>query len=362
MRKLAIICSTLSRGGAERVTVHLANYFASLGIPTVVINSFRYLELEEYELNSNVKRLCLSDRPRSVAKRQTVFNYIYSIVKLRRALKKEKADTVLIMGSPACIYAIPGALGPGRKLIVSERNAPEHFAGNKYVKYASRLLMRLADGLVFQTEDAKDYYRQRGYKEGAVIPNPLPSENLPIYEGDRECVIVTAGRLEAQKNTAMLIEAFSRIAERYPKYRLVIYGEGRLRGQLQEQIGALHLENQVCLAGNIPDVLEKIKSAGLFVLSSDFEGMPNALIEAMALGLPCISTDCPCGGPRELIEDGVNGLLVPVGDATATAEAIEKLLKDSVYANKLGKSARKIREKLNIERIGQMWVDYISKI
>ena len=163
-----------------------------------------------------------------------------------------------------------------------------------------------------------------------------------------------------QKNQKMLIEAFSKIHSNYPEYQLVIYGEGKLRHQLQEQIDLLGLQERISLPGSRSDVLEQIKDASLFVLPSDFEGMPNVLIEAMALGLPCISTDCPCGGPRELIQNGVNGILISVGDVEALACEMSKVLDDSEMSALLGKNAVQIREKLNMEKIGKEWLTFFS--
>jgi glycosyltransferase involved in cell wall biosynthesis len=183
-----------------------------------------------------------------------------------------------------------------------------------------KYLYKKADGFVFQTEDAAKYFEGIIKCDSKIIPNPInPKFIKEPYKGEREKNIVTVGRLESQKNQKMLIEAFGKIESKYPEYSLLIYGDGSKKEELQDLIKEKGLENKVILKGKIDDVENVIDKAKMFVLSSDYEGMPNALMEAMALGLPCISTDCPCGGPRYLMENGKSGLLVPVGNSDAMA-------------------------------------------
>lgn len=226
------------------------------------------------------------------------------ITELARIIRQQKADVVLSMGTPMCIYTVPACLITRTKHVISERNDPAHFSGRAIVKTISRMLMKTASGYVFQTRDAQQYYGLEKHRKSVVIPNPLrDADKMPApFTGEtRRKSIVNVGRLIGQKNQTMLIEAFSRISAEYPEYQLTIWGEGGDRKKLQEQIDSLGLEGRVNLPGSSNQVYQEILDAGIFVLSSDYEGMPNALMEAMALGLPCISTDCPCGGPRDLI-------------------------------------------------------------
>jgi glycosyltransferase involved in cell wall biosynthesis len=221
------------------------------------------------------------------------------------------------MGVPGALFDVPACVGLGIKHIISERNDPAHFGGSTITRIVSRLLMRKANGFVFQTKDAQAFYGGEIAKHSVIIPNPLfIGDDYPDtqYVGEREETIVTTGRLNKQKNHPLLIRAFKRIAVEFPEYKLIIYGEGPERQNDEALISELGLQERVLLPGTINDVPAKIYKSSLYVLSSDFEGMPNALMEAMALGLPCISTDCPCGGPRELIYKGYIGMLVPVDD------------------------------------------------
>lgn len=223
--------------------------------------------------------------------------------------------------------------------------------------------MSFASGFIFQTEGAKKQYPQRIQQRSVVISNPIDITVFPRKTNEiKKKKIVSVGRLVPQKNHEMLVNVFSKISEDYPEYSLIIYGEGRERNSLQKLIDVHDLSSKVILAGVKEDVLRQINDAELFVMSSNFEGLPNALIEAMALGIPVISTNCPSGGPASLIKDGYNGLLVPVGDEYEMERAIRLLLNDKGYSSNMGKNAYYIRRLLDIDVIGSQWIDYIEKI
>lgn len=351
MKKLAIVIPYLSRGGAERVTIYLAEYINRHGIRCDIIT---FCEWEyEYSVPENVRRINLLDKNESKIK---------LIPRLRKIIKSNKIDTLLIMDVPTCIFAIPACFGLNLKVIVSERNSPYNFSGKWFVRVLSRYFMKMADGFVFQTEEAKQFYENKLKNEGTVIPNPLLCTDLPnLYEGEKDKSIVSVGRLDQQKNQILLIKAFSRIANQYYDYKLIIYGEGKLRPVLEKEIKTLNMENRIFLPGNVPDILNEIKSASLFVLPSLYEGMPNALIEAMAMGLPCIATDCPSGGARELIKHKKNGILVRNDHCDELREAILFVLDHKEEALRMGGEAMLVRKKLNGEIIGRKWVDYLSQ-
>lgn len=172
----------------------------------------------------------------------------------------------------------------------------------------------------------REFHRQRSRK---IIPNAINKEFITAeYSGPRNKQIVSSGRLTEQKNHALLIKAFAGITAKYPAYKLVIYGDGPLRKDLELLASNLGIADKVSFPGYTTEIRKKIERSSLFVLSSDFEGMPNALMEAMALGVPCISTDCKGGGARFLIKNGTNGLLTPIGDVEALQTAMEKILSD----------------------------------
>lgn len=346
--KVVVIIKSPVLGGAERVAINLAKWFCDQkGSHATIValsgSNYNMFNLDDYdyvELNSKLP-----------------------ILSLRRLFKKRSPDLVLTMGVPLCVYTVPALLGMNIKHVISERNDPAHFAGKTITRIVSRYLMKYADGYVFQTKDAQLFYQKITGEQSAIIHNPL--FNLPTPEVKNEYnnkLIVSVGRLVKQKNHRLLIEAFREFSKDFPDYNMTIYGEGEERNYLETLVERFHLQLKVKLPGSYENIFDEIQRASLFVLSSDYEGMPNALMEAMALGLPCISTDCPCGGPSELIENGENGVLVPVGDVYAMAEAMKKVIGDKKYAELLGKNAMLIREAHAMDLICRQWKFFFDKV
>ena len=350
--KIVFTIAHMNLGGAQKVCYNLINWLMENTDSEVhlIICSNRRVK-EEYDINK--------------ISHSFVSGGLFKKIKgIRREIKRIRPDVLVTMGVPGALFDVPACAGLGIRHIISERNDPAHFGGRAVTRIISRLLMRKTDGFVFQTRDAQAFYGGEIAKRSMVIPNPLfIGDNYPDtqYVGEREKTIVTTGRLNKQKNHPLLIRAFKRIAEEFPEYKLIIYGEGPERHNDEALISELGLQERVLLPGTINDVPAKIYKSSLYVLSSDFEGMPNALMEAMALGLPCISTDCPCGGPRELTTDGEDCLLVPVGNEEALANAMQKVLSDEKFAMELGRNSMKIRERLSLGKVCKQWYDYLEK-
>ena len=354
-----VIAGGLKRGGAERVTVRLAEYFAKHGNKVAVVTSTGPSD-DEYQLCSDVDRYAIRKSPQYMSTSE----YPRAINEYHKLFKRLNPKLVLIMSVPDCWYIILSLTGIDTKVVVSERNDPRNFPGKKAVKVLSRTLMKKADGFVFQTDMAKNFYSKKIGERSCVIPNPIPINEIPTvdYQGTSD-VIVTMGRLQEQKNHKMLIDAFHKVHLQRPEVRLHIYGEGRLREVLEDYIYEKGLNEVVTLKGNHLNVLNQIKDARMFVLSSNYEGMPNALMEALTMGLPCISTDCPCGGPKVLINDGVSGILVPVDDSSSMSEAILSLLQDNSKCKRMAETAKaEMRERFNIDVIGNEWMSFIKHI
>ena len=350
--KIVFTIAHMTIGGAQRVTYNLIKWLndnTDASVHLIICSKLKVGNVT-YDLNG-------------ISHSYASGGYFQKIQSIRRQLKQFKPDVLVTMGVPGVLFDAPACAGLGIKHIISERNDPAHFGGRTITRIISRLLMRKADGYVFQTKDAQAYYGGDMAKRSVIIPNPLfIGDDYPDtqYTGEREKTIVTTGRLNRQKNHPLLIQAFKRITEKFPDYKLMIYGEGPERQNDEILIQELGLGDRVLLPGTIDDVPKKIHKSSLYVLSSEFEGMPNALMEAMALGLPCISTDCPCGGSRELIENGKNGILVPVGDEDDLFNAMVKLLSNSCFAKKLGKNAMKIRDEFSLEKVCIQWYNYLK--
>ena len=280
--------------------------------------------------------------------------------RLRQYIQQAACDAFVVMLPITTILLLSLKRIIKAPVIAAERCSPAAYSGMK--RFLLRKLARKADAWVFQTDDAKKWYGNR-IRQGEVIPNAINQDFLrEPYTGEREKTIAAAGRFTAQKNFSLLLDAFGAVADQYPEYRLVIYGKGPQEQMLREKAETVGLADRVEFPGYVENMAEELEKAGMFVLSSDFEGMPNALMEAMALGLPCISTDCPCGGPAFLIRNGENGLLIPVGDAAAMAKALSELLQSPEKAAALGQNAREITQTLAPEKIYARWEAYICRI
>ena len=351
-KKIVIITRTLMDGGAERVIAQLANYFVAheKACTIVTVNDDDVF----YQLDSRIKLIPVGRKhdkklPDKWSRYQEV----------RRIVKQEQPELVLTLPEEIGVYVLLALLGTGIPVYVSERNNPWVMPDVKVTRLLRRLMYPFAKGIIFQTEMAKSFFPKYIQKKGIVLPNPVDDSRIPQpFTGEREAWIAAVGRLEPQKNFPLLLHAFQRFSEHHPEYRLVIVGEGTQRAALEALIAELGLEKRVELPGRDAQALEKIRKAAMFVLSSDYEGMPNVLLEAMCMGMPVISTDCPSGGPRELIEDGVNGLLVPVGDVEAMYQAMESCRQPEIN-EMLSRNAYLLRGKLTDPEIFTRWYGYL---
>ena len=180
------------------------------------------------------------------------------------------------------------------------------------------------------------------------------------YTGERRKEIVTVGRIDINKNQRMLIEAFAPIAEEFPEWNVALYGEGPDCDNLVKRVKELQLEKRILFKGVHDDIPQRIEDAAIFVLTSKQEGMPNALIEAMVLGLAVISTDCPCGGPRDLIQQDGNGVLIPVDNTQALTEALRRLMKDKELREELGEKALQLKDRVLPSCVNAQWEEYLN--
>ena len=356
--KITLLISSLSGGGAERVVCNIANYLSARGhdVTVLTVSSKR-----TYSISEAVRCVSLDD---GMSKSRFHFaDSIRKVIKIRRFFETERPDiyvsflpklTELIMLSRKRIDA---------PIIVAERGNPEAFVNSSSVNgLIFRKLYAKADGYVFQTTDAKKFYQQNGIDttNSIIIPNAINSDSLvEPFRGARRKVIVGAGRLSSQKNFLLLIEAYSMISDELKEYSVEIFGEGPEKSALQKRIDELELNEKVHLMGYSVNLHAEMNDAALFVLSSDYEGMPNALMEAMAMGIPSISTDCPIGGPSFLIDQGKNGLLVPPSNPVALADAMRDLLSDEEKAQRIGREAENIKISLDPQIIYSKWESFL---
>ena len=354
--RITFFISALSGGGAERVTCNLANYMAEQG------HQVEILTMAEREpadsLKDTVKHVPLLTNKEYKNK---IINNVKRVLRLRKYMKSQKVDAYVVMLPKTTRLMLNFRELTNSKIIVSERVDPKLY--DKKTQNALRKLSSRADGYVFQTDEIASWYAPylKGV-ESRVIPNAInPAFIRKEFAGEREKKIVAVGRLAEQKNFPLLIKAFSKISDKFLDYKLVFYGKGELQRQLEQQAEELGVKERVEFYGFCSNLAEQLEKASMFVLSSNYEGMPNALMEAMAVGVPCVSTDCGGGGAKFLIKDGENGLLVPQRDEEKMACAMEKILSNDAFANKLSKNARKLQEEFAPEKIYGEWEKFITK-
>ncbi len=359
--KITLLISCLSGGGAERQVCNLANFLAERGhLVTLLTVSGKHT----YEISEKVRHVCMYNEIGSRLPKPII--NLLRLYRFHKYIRKERPDVYLTF-LPRLTYLF----SKQRKfvkcpIIVCERNDPEKYCKESgiskevFVKSHS-----IGQGYVFQTEQAKDYYMKNGIdvKNSIVIPNAISPEFIRLrYKGERDKIVVAVGRLTPQKNHKLLIKAFSKLGIKFNDYKLYIYGEGPLRGELNKLITELGMDDRIEIKGFSSNIANDIERASLYVMSSDFEGMPNTLMEAMALGLPCISTDCPVGGPKFLIRSEENGMLVPVNDECEMRKAIDYLLSNDQNRENLGREAAKIANELCPQKVYAKWEHFIEKV
>ena len=349
MKKLTFLIGSLGGGGAERVTVALGDYFCEKGYEVFFI-AFSKAN-NNYEINPKIR---VSFLPENTGRKALV----YRIKELKKILKDQKPDYVISLGL-GYQYLLLGNLLSKYKFVLSERNAPQYFY-KWYEKIYVRYSYRKAYKVVFQTEDAQNYYGKSVEGKSKVIANPITAYLPEPYMEKREKRIVAVNRLSQQKNLFMLFRALKKVLEKFPEYILEIYGKGEQKEELEKYAEKLNISDKVKFMGQKANVHKYIINASMFVCSSDFEGMSNSMLEAMAIGLPVVCTDCPIGGARMVIENNVNGILTPVGDDKRFAEAMIDLLGNPEKAEKLGKNASKLREELSVKKIAREWEELLE--
>ena len=353
--KIAFIIGSLTGGGAERVVSELANSFAENG------DSVSVILIANYQISYNVnKKVNIIDATCSNAK--LGMGRITRIRLLREIIKNNNYDVVLSFTTKVNNIATIAHIGINTKLILCERNDPRFDPIEKVERIQRKILYGTASGYVFQTNGERDYFSSRIQKKSTVIPNPVNPDLPEIFDGIRTKRIVTATRLTKQKNLKMAIDGFKMFAEQYPEYIFEIYGKGELESQLKSYVNELGLSKRVFFKGQSNNIYYDIVDASCFILSSNYEGISNSMLEAMALGIPTISTDYPSGGARESIENYENGLLIPVNDSHALGNALIELFGNTELQIKLSNNGARIRSKYSLVKITRMWIDFIRSL
>ncbi len=402
MKRIVFVIGNYKNGGVAMRSTNLANAFAQKGYNVTILVTGAVSENVFFEHNKNVQVVLLSDYIANYRKDKNALKYekkrqktINILKRLRyitrffpeldlvlaekiRGIRKSRDISAFALNNRECIYIPFGiscyektffAVKPfGSKIIYAERNASEvEFPKETDKKNRLIKLVGKADGVVLQTENELEFYGDV-LKNPVVINNPVKSSLPERFIGERRKVIVNFCRVSKQKNLPLLFEAMQKLHKDYPEYILEIYGntvekhEEELLKEYKELINSLNAEGYIKLLPPSKDVHKIIRDCAMFVSSSDFEGLSNSMIEAMAIGLPCICTDCLGGGAREMITDGENGLLVPMNDPEALYLAMKRFIEEPELAVKCSVNAEKKRDELSLPVIAGKWLDYIESI
>lgn len=395
-KKVLMLIPNMVGGGAERVAARLMNEFSRAGFDvTFMLTSTERGGLVARDLSEDIPLILIREQisgkisiankikrlfssfickffelfgiavPAFAAYLSFTSQYCEELKYLRNYLINNPDTSVISFSQPANPMIMLAAAGLDNKIIFSERADPVRLMKKRFGrKFIEKYYVR-ADAAVFQTEDAKSAYPENIAKKGVVIFNPI-TPGLPMpYDGERDKIITTFCRISRQKNLPVLIDAFNSVHKNHPDFKLRIIGSAQneddraVLANIKEKISSYSLDDSVMLEPFSNKVHSLIIKDYMYVNSSDYEGMSNAMLESMAIGLPCVCTDCPIGGANAIIKDGVNGLLVPVGNADSLAAAIEKVISQPDLASVLSHNARKIREELKLENIAKQWMELV---
>lgn len=385
-----MVMPVMKGGGAERVASLLMNEFHRCGHDVeFVLTSSTPEEVVRTDLSEEIPLVLLQEHgprkglrvlssiicrifeafkmpvPAYAAYLSFISEYSKEIKQLRQKLIANPELTIIAFLQPSIPMAVFAARGLPNRIIISERGNPERLMKKRYgEKFIQKYYAQISVA-VFQTKEARDTYPADVREKGVVISNPIKS-NLPEpFAGKRNKNITTFCRISIQKNLPMLIQAYSLLHQEYPEYKLRIIGDAlneegqEVQRAIHEQMKQLELEGAVEILPFSSNVHEDILEDFMYVNSSDYEGISNAMLEAMAIGMPVVCTDCPIGGAHATIQHEVNGMLVPVGDTQAMYLAMKQIIEDEELAQRLSSNAAKLRESLSLENIAKQWMELL---
>jgi glycosyltransferase involved in cell wall biosynthesis len=355
-RKLLFYISTIRGGGAARVMVNIANELSENGYDINFVTNFA--ADHEYVLEQGINRFNLEKEENTS---NVLIKNLSRISSLRKIIREVQPDVSVAFMAENNFRLLLASRGLPTKTIISVRNDPAREYGKRGRRQLANVLFAKADGVVFQTEDAKAWFPKNIQKKSRIIFNQVDekffSENRKI--GD---FIVACGRLSKQKNYPMMLKAFAEVLKMFPAEQLKIYGEGELKEELVRLTKELGISESVQFMGFSTNMPEVYKHAKMLMLTSDYEGMPNVVLEALASSVPVVSTDCPCGGPKMIVRDGENGYLVPVGDEKRMAQAICKALESVELLAEMKKKSYRLAQQYRSENILADWQSFIDAI
>ncbi len=364
IKRLTLVIPSLGCGGAERVMTVMANYWAARGWPVTLFTFDNASAAPFYELDTRVRHFPLGLASNSRSALSGLRNNLERVLFLRQAIKSSRPDAVISFLDTTNVVTLLATRGLNIPVIVSERIDPaRHRLGRAWDRLRN-WTYPMADLVVAQSNAALNYFSPKIQVRASIIPNPVSPQSEERFATKKKMAnpsLIAVGRLDRQKGFDLLIEAFAQIKDRHNEWTLTIFGEGPERPELESLRGRLALEGRVFLPGSVKNLHDILVRANLFVMSSRYEGFPNALCEAMAHGLAVISTNCP-SGPREIIRDGVDGLLVASDNAVALASAMDRLMSSEVERARLALRAPDVTKRFGVERVMELWNAALSEV
>jgi glycosyltransferase involved in cell wall biosynthesis len=362
--RITLVISSLAVGGAERVMSIIANHWGRHGHDVTLLTFDSGSEPPAYALDPRIQHVALGLAGNSPHAPAAVWNNLRRVFKLRSAIRKSEPDCVISFLDQTNVLTLLATAGCGFPVVVSEHVDPHSHPLGRPWRWLRNFLYERADAVHVLTGVMLSRFPPSVRARGRVIPNPVLLCEPVADERPGEPVgrpILSVGRLTRQKGFDILLAAFVEVSRRHASCNLTILGDGPLRQELEALRDRLGIADRVELPGQVNNIASYLRRAELFVMASRYEGFPMALCEAMACGLPVISTDCP-SGPREIIRDGVDGILVRNGDVEALARAIDRLMSDEEERKRLGAEAVMVTERFGVQRVMGMWEDLLDEV
>jgi GalNAc-alpha-(1->4)-GalNAc-alpha-(1->3)-diNAcBac-PP-undecaprenol alpha-1,4-N-acetyl-D-galactosaminyltransferase len=367
--RILFFVSSMHAGGAERVAATLASGWARRGDSVTLAPTYTKKGSCFYSLNPAVKLVWVADRMGWLGR--TLFPSISKWFAIRRLVRENNPDVIISFLTNVNVVVLFATRGLGVPVVVCERTNPAFSSSSgAFLQRLRRFSYPWANAVVLQSHDSVDAFRQMvpRIKELAVVPNPLPPDlrdvNIAAAPAPAPArrLVVAMGRLVPFKRFDALIQAFAALANDYPDWDLAIWGDGPQRDELMQQVQETGLASRISLPGRTEQPWQEMAKADIFVLTSQVEGFPNVLLEAMALGRACVTVDCP-SGPRELSQDGKYALLTPLGDQPALCRAMAQLMDDSTLRDVMGRhAAASVQERYGLPEIMLRWDDVMAKV
>lgn len=354
--KILFLNADLGYGGAEKMMAWIASQLCDCGFDVTFL-TYRISNANYQKLDKNVMRHHIQLETKGGG----IIDFIRTTKKLRKYIKQEQFDVAIAFLSPSQIRLVQACKGTKTKVLLSHRADPYlhiHYTGiRRVVSGMMDKLFLQADAYVFQTDKAQAFYPKFVQERSVVIPNPIqPFKRTEKRNPDKR--IVSVSRFEVvQKRQDLIIDAFKKISNKYPEYTLEFYGNGPDEQYLKKLAEG---NSHIYFRGVTTNIVESIQNAAFFVLASDYEGIPNALLEAMSIGVPCISTDCSPGGASLLIDNKEKGLIVECNNVNKLAEAMEYMILHPSYAEEAAQKALDVTKRFSEQDISKKWYEFVN--